>query len=227
MRVSALVLCAVATLALFLLLVRHNEAAAARGWEETLGPASGAVYDQVRGYVEAHTLMVEVPYRRAREEEAAGAREEALHLLWLGGRSLEISTPPLLRVIRGVLSLTRRAAALGPVPALSRPSFRTREIRGLAALHASIHRVLVTMRQRMVLRLAMISVGSRWTCRLLESSTAAALDDPDAARWERMEALSADLGALAREALASLRLVLASLRRGVLAASAPQPSRAR
>jgi hypothetical protein len=220
-------LCALAGILVLLLLGRHSEAAAARAWDETLGPESAEVYERVRECVEAHTAMMELPYRSASREWSAGDALEAFRLLQLGTRSLDASAPVLLNVIRGVATLGRHASALGPIPPLPKESFRTAEMRGMAVFHSWMHHLLVTMRERLVFRLAVLSGGARLVCRLLVSHTEAALDEPSRARWARMEALSADLGAVGREALGTLRVVLASLRGRLTLPAQPQPFRAR
>jgi hypothetical protein len=220
-------LCVLAALTCLVLAGSYNEAVITRGWEGVLGPESTEVYERVRDSVEAQTLLVQASYRGAAQQQAAGAEGEALHLIELGVRSVEAGLPTLLHLNRGILALSRHAGALGPVPALRLSAFGTPEMRGLAALHAFLHRLLVTMRERLSLRLLALSCGVRAVCRLLISSSETALDDPDAGRWGRMEALSADFGALGRESLETLRIVLASLSAGVLALPSAQPSRAR
>lgn len=219
-------LCALAALVFLLLAGRYNEAAATRAWEGALAPESTEVYERVRESVEAQALMVQMSYRTAARHEAAGAEDEALHLLRLGVHSVEAGLPTLLHLNRGILALSRHAGALGRVPRLRPSSFQTPRIRWLASAHSVLHHCLATMRERLHLRLVALSYGLRVVCRLLISSSEAAMDDPDAAGWSRMEALSADFGALGRESLETLRLVLGSLRAGVLALSA-QASRAR
>jgi hypothetical protein len=223
----AVALCALAALVVLAVVGRHNEAAAARRWEGVLGPEPAEVYERVRECIEAQSLMVEMSYRGANRHQAAGTTDEALHLLRLGSRSLEASSPPLLHLMGRILSISRHAEALGPVPALRRSSFRTGEMRGLAALHGAFHALVATMRHRLAFRVAMMSSGVRVVRLLLSHSTHAALEDPDTARWGRMVALSGDFSALGREALATLRIVLASLRQGLLATAASQPSGAR
>jgi hypothetical protein len=223
--VSIALLCLLAVLVCLGLVGRYNETVAARRWDEALGPEPAEVYGRVKDSIEAQTLMVEMSYRGAALRQHAGLADEATHLLGLGSRSLDVCSTSLLHLLRGTRSLARRARALGPVPALPRAAFRTTEVRGLALLHRGLHPVLLTLRERLGLRLGALGAGVRIVSRLLNLSTERALDDPDCAQWERMEALSVDLGALGREALATLRVVLASLEGGVLAARAAQPSR--
>lgn len=220
-------LCVLAALTCLVLAGRYNEAVITRGWEGVLGPESTEVYERVRDSVEAQALLVQASYRGAAQEQDAGAEGEALHLIELGARSVEAGLPTLLHLNRGISALSRHAGALGPVPALRPSAFGTPEMRGLAAVHAFLHRLLVTMRGRLSLRLLASSLGVRAVCRLLISSSETVLDDPDAGRWGRMEALSSDFGALGRESLETLRIVLASLSAGVLALPSAQPSRAR
>lgn len=220
-------LCALAALAFLVLAGRYNEAAATREWEGVLSPESTEVYERVRESVEAQALMVQMSYRTAARHQSAGAEGEALHLLRLGVHSVETGLPTLLHLNRGILGLSRLAGSLGVVPRLRRSAFETPTMRRLASLHAVLHHCLVTMRERLYVRLVALSYGLRAVSRLLVASSEAGMDDPDAATWGRMEALSADFGALGRESLETLRVVLASLRAGVLALPAPQPSRVR
>jgi hypothetical protein len=219
-------LCALAALVFMVLAGRYNEAAVTRAWEGALAPESAEVYERVRESVEAQTLIVQTSYRTAARHEAAGAGGEALHLLRLGVQSVEAGLPCLLHLNRGILALSRHAGALGRVPPLRRSAFQTPRLRWIATLHAILHHCLVTMNERLYARLVALSYGLRTACHLLISSSEAAMDDPDAAGWGRMEALSADFGALGRESLETLRVVLASLRSGVLALPAAQLSRA-
>jgi hypothetical protein len=218
--------CILAALAFLALAGRYNEAVAARSWDEALGPEPAEIYDHVRHSIEAQTLMVEMSYRSAAQREVAGLPDEAAHLLRLGHRNLESCSPALLRLARGTRTLARHARALGPVPALSRSAFRTTEMRVLALLHRALQPLVPTLRERLGLRGAALSSGVRIVSRLLKVSTESALDDMECARWSRMVALSGDLGALGRDALSTLRIVLAALGRGAPVAREPQPSRA-
>jgi len=222
-----LALCGSAALAFLVLAGRYNENAAARAWEGALAPESTEVYERIRESVEAQTLMVQMSYRTAARHEAAGAEGEALHLLRLGVHSVETGLPTLLHLNRGIGALSRHAGALGLVPPLRRATFLSSRMRRIASVHALVHHFVVTMRERLVVRLVALNLGLRAVCSLLISSSEAAMEDPDAAGWGRMEALSADFGALGRESLETLRVVLASLRAGVLARPSGQPSRAR
>jgi hypothetical protein len=197
----------------FLVLVgHHNENEAMREWEAVLNPDGAEVYAQVAEQIEQKRVMVERSYKGAEKARTNGSTQEAVRLLELGGRLVEDCSPSLLRLLGNILVLSRHAAAIAPVPPLSPKDFRVVQLITLAGVHRFGHHFLMTTRERLEFRLAVLRCAVKAAAGLLLRATRATIEAPGSnARWSRMEAVRTDLGTLTEESLASLRLVLASL----------------
>jgi len=210
---------------LFLVIVgRHNEATTARDWEMALTPMGEAILAEVAEGVQAQTFMIETSYGSAERERAAGSYDQAVRLLSVGSRAVEACAPSMLHLVKSIGVLARQAAAIAPVTPVSPSAFRAAELRTVAGLAAIAHHLLVTARERLGLRLAVLHYGFRAIVgRLIGATHAAAACPDEAARWARVGALRGDLGTLTEESVETLRLVLVSL--GAVPATAGRPAR--
>jgi hypothetical protein len=210
---------------LFLVIVgRHNEAATARDWEMALSPMGEAILAEVAEGVQAQTFMIETSYKTAERQRAHGSMDEAVRLLSVGSRAVEACAPSMLHLVKSIGVLARQAAAIAPVTPLRPQAFRSSELRTVAGLAALAHHFLVSARERLGLRLAVLRHGFRAVVgRILRATDAAAATPDEERQWARVGALRADLGTLTEESLGTLRLVLASL--GAVPAATGRPAR--
>lgn len=219
-----LALCIVGGLLFLVIVGRHNEATTARDWEMALTPMGEAILGEVAEGVRAQSVMIETSYGSAERERAAGSFDEAVRLLSVGSRAVEACAPSMLHLVKSIGVLARQAAAIAPVTPVRPAAFRAVELRTLARLAAVAHHLLVTARERLGLRLAVLRYGFRAIVGRLLGATHAAASQPDeAAHWDRVGALRGDLGALTDESVETLRLVLVSL--GAVPATAVRPAR--
>ena len=219
-----LALCVLGGLAFLVIVGRHNEAATARDWEMAITPMGEAILAEVTEGVEAQRFMIETSYASAERERAAGSYDEAVRLLAIGSRAVAECSPSMRHLVRSLGVLARQAAALAPVAPLPPAAFRGAEMRTAAGLAALAHHLLVTARERLGLRLAVLRYGFRAVARrLIGASRAAAIRPEEDAPWDRVRVLRADLGTLTRESVETLRLVLVSL--GAVPAAAGRPAR--
>ena len=138
--------------------------------------------------------------------------DEAIQFLVIGSRVVGECSESLVVLLRSTWVLSRHAAAIAPIPPLRPSGFRARELATLAGLHIFGHHLLITTRERLRLRLAVLRCAVRAASALLLRATWRTREAPSkAAGWARIGALRADLGTLTDESLLSLRAVLASL----------------
>jgi hypothetical protein len=104
------------------------------------------------------------------------------------------------------------AEAIAPMPPLRPGMFHARQLATLAGLHQVGHHLLITTRERLHLRLAVLRCGVRAaTWLVIRATWGARKDINDTRRWRHVDEVRGDLGLVTDETLASLRGVLASL----------------
>ena len=209
-----LILCfGLAFLVLLLVLTgHHSEQAALREWEMILNPEGARLYDHVSLQVAFENTKVQESYSHAERARGEGQLDQALRFLAIGSRVVGECSESLAALLRSVWILSRSAAAIAPVPPLRLRDFRSRELATLAGLHTLGHHLLVTTRERLQFRLAVLRCAVRASATLLRRATWRTREAPGkAAGWARIGSLRADLGTITDESLLSLRAVLASL----------------
>ncbi len=191
---------------------QQDENRTLKEWEMILSPECSRLYDDVSQQILLDRRMVGEIY-----SDAAGAREEGreqamLNFLRVGGRLVGDCSGSLQALLRNVSVLSRHAAAIAPIPPLRPAAFRVGLLFTLAGCHQLVHHFLVTTRERLHLRIAVLRCGIVAATHLLRRATVRTVAAPsDDARWGRMDAVRSDLGTLTDESLATLRFTLASL----------------
>jgi hypothetical protein len=218
-------LCLAGCLGFLFLVGRYNGAATERDWEMALSPEGQQIYASVRDTIHAQGSMIESSYGTAEARRAEGSIEEAVRLLKVGSRAVEASAPSFLHLLKSIGELSRHAAAIAPVAPLRIAAFRTAQLKTLAGVHQAAHYFLVTARERLHLRLAVIGCGLRAVVgRLRHVSRRTSARPESEADWARVRALRADLVTLTGASLLTLQLVLESLSAFPVAAR-PRPAR--
>lgn len=218
-------LCFVGCFAFLFLVARYNDAATARDWEMALSPEGQQIYEGVQETIQAQSSMIESSYSTADMRRAEGSMEEAVRLLQVGSRAVEACAPSFLHLVKSIGQLSRHAAAIAPVAPLRIAEFRTGRLKTLAGLHQAAHQFLVTARERLHLRLAVIAYGLRAVVgRLLHVSRRTSARPESEADWVRVGALRADLVTLTGASLVTLQSVLESLSAFPVTAR-PRPAR--
>lgn len=202
----------------------HSEQDVVSRWEMTLNPEGLVVYSTIAEQIAGERWLAQTSYDDAARANLRGDLADALRFLNLGGAVVSDCSETLRSLLVNLAGLAARAAAIAPVAPLWPASFHAVRLMSLAGLHQIGHHLLVTTRQRLTLRLAVLRYGVRAATRLVIRSTGWLGQDPaDSRRWHRVDELRGDLGALTDESLETLRVVLASL----AAVPRPQPVRER
>ena len=197
---------------LLVLLGQQHEQTALREWEAILNPEGAELYGHVSLQVHHENVRAQESYSAARRAYDQGRKAEAIRFLEIGGRVVGECSASLIYLLRNIWTLSRSAAAIAPVQPLRPVGFRTSELATLAGLHQLAHHLLITTRERLALRLAVLRCGVRAAAILLTRATRRTREHPESApSWARIDLLRTDLGTLTDESLASLRVVLASL----------------
>jgi hypothetical protein len=218
-------LCFVGCFAFLFLVGRYNDAATARDWEMALSPEGRQIYESVQETIQAQSSMIESSYGTAEIRRSEGSLEEAVRLVQVGSRAVEACAPSFLHLLKSIGQLSRHASAIAPIAPLSIAAFRTAQLKTLAGLHQAAHQFLVTARERLHLRLAVIGCGLRAVVgRLLRASRRTSARPEHEAEWARVRALRADLVTLTGASLVTLQSVLESLSAFPVAAR-PRPAR--
>lgn len=198
--------------ALLLLAGHHNEETTLREWEIILNPECAQVYDHVSTQIAFNATMIRESFMGAERARAEGRMDEALRCLSIGSKVVGSCSADLVGLLRSMRTLARYAEAIAPLPPLLPSSFCARELATLAGLHYVGHHLLVSTRERLAFRMAVLRCGARAGCALLLRATCRTREHPETAQgWRRIDALRADIGTLTDESLATLRAVLASL----------------
>lgn len=147
----------------------------------------------------------------AHEHRRAGDYEEAARRLRLGCQAIEELAPDFSTALRKLGQLARCVSAIVVVEPVRAYAFRTWRLRGLAGVGAVLHYLLLTGRQRVLLRLGVVASAFRLALRWLRSSTSRIERRDSAGEWRRVDALVADLGASGDEALVAARQIVQAL----------------
>lgn len=180
-------------------------------WEFRLNPEGLRVYSEVADEILWNRHMVDSSCESAVQARTEGNTEEAERFLVVAAWIFGHCSNGLVNMLRNVAKLTRHAEAIAPIPPASPGAYKLRRAALLAGLHNVVHHEIVTTRERLWLRFAVL----RGTIRFCVAAFCAAVTKRD---WDKMDAARQDLGTLTDESLATLRAVLTSL------AAVPRPA---
>jgi hypothetical protein len=191
---------------------QRDENRTLREWEMILSPECSRLYDEVSEQILLDRRMVGELYTDDAGARKEGREQAMRNFLEVGGRLVGDCSGSLTALLRNVSVLSRHAAAIAPIPPLRPAAFRVGVLFTLAGGHRVLHHLLVTTRERLHLRIAVLRCGVIAATRLLRRATLRTVAVPtDDARWGRMDSVRSDLGTLTDESLATLRFTLASL----------------
>lgn len=187
--------------ALCFALGRYQQLEALREWEWLLTQRCMEAIDELTRDLELDARMATSAFDAAR-----GTMDlvEAKRLLALAYSVLQRALPGRLGRLRGMAICIRMAGAIAPLAALPPAHFHLRSVRTLAGAAAGLHHVLVGMRERFGLRVAVVA----WGFRLALHSFGAAGSASD---WRRADAALRDWKLLDAAHVASFDAMLRSL----------------
>lgn len=201
------------TLLLLFLLNRRDEARLKREWTFLLSRRAERLYTRVEQRVTIELAVAETAYDEAFAVRQLGSIEDAIRLLDIGYRVIEIFAPNMMRLLSALSVFSRMVAAVTPVQPLRPRDFRLPEIANLAFLNRLVHAFLVSAGERFRLRAYILGQGFGVALRYLLRSTRRIVGREPAAdrEWEQIRLVREDLDALTRESLESMRALLAAL----------------
>ncbi len=141
----------------------------------------------------------------------AGDHAAAKASLCAGTATVAELAPGFLSALRRLRRLARCVAAIVVVDPISAHAFRTPHLKGVAAAGVLVHYLLLTGRQRVVLRLHVVGAAFRFALRQLSATTACLATGCTSTSWRRVDELVADLGSSGDEALVATRQIAEAL----------------
>ncbi|MBI4482450.1 MAG: hypothetical protein HY652_06115 [Acidobacteria bacterium] len=196
-----------------ILLARRNEARVAREWQALLSPEIRTFAEQVGGTVRARNAMLELAMGRAVQVQRLRNVEEAIQLLDAGCQILRQFTPSLLALLGVLGRFSRMVVALTPVEPLWPGDFNLAHMVTLSYLHQMMHRMLVSARQRLRLKIYILGKGIQLTTDFLLAGARAIFQEKSEKDedWELIAAGFSDYRTLSEESLRTFDLLLRSL----------------
>lgn len=189
--------------ALLLLAVgRYNQTSIEVEWDFIVTPAGRLAYEDLRQRFAEQRAVVDVTY------DLAHARaEEAAQLLAAGYSFLEHVVVERRRLLEGMARYSRMVGAIAPVPALRPGDFHLRQLVSLVGIGAVGHHFLITVPERVRLRLLILRGGLGVVLRAFGRAARPAQPTD----WHSVERARADWNTLSAETLDSFQALVTSV----------------
>jgi hypothetical protein len=152
-------LVALSTIAVCVLLGRHDRAAVAREWDMMLGGRASEHIRSLEHTCELDHLMADDSWQAASQALKDDDRPEVVRLLDLSYQVLEAATVNRRVRLRAVRVCARMAAAMAPAPPLLPVHFETTELRTLAGVATLLQHILVSAHERFVVQAHVVALG--------------------------------------------------------------------
>jgi hypothetical protein len=195
---------------LLAILGRYREAECLADWEEMLTPAGRQRFEELRERFARELAASQFTYQRARAASDGGDFELAARLLDAGHEFVGSLAPDRERLVHELSRYTRMLSAVAPLPPLRPAQFQLPELAALAGLGWLLHPFLVTVPERLRLRLHILRRGQVIVLRALPRGgwNGGRLGATD---WQRIDAARADWSTLDRESLMSFGSLVTAL----------------
>jgi hypothetical protein len=141
----------------------------------------------------------------------AGQVDAASTRLRQGSAAIQQLAPDFLAALRTLRRLARCVSAIVVVPPIRARAFQTPSLRGLAGLGAVLHYLLLTGRQRVLLRLRTAGGAFRLALHWLHTTVTRITRHDRDRHWRRLRALVADIDTTGDEALIATRQIAEAL----------------
>lgn len=199
-----------------LVLARKNAPPSTEEWDSLLSAHARQCLDGLELRAAGDGVMAADALQRAMRAKNGLAFEEAIRLIDISCTVLEEATQDRVKRLQGMALAVRMASAILPPRALQPTSVRLFEVRTLFAAGRILHHMLVTGRERLLLRVTMLRFGYLLTVRAMCRGSAGVRQDPTAASaWARCDAALKDWTVELDPALLdSFRSLLADARAG-------------
>jgi hypothetical protein len=147
----------------------------------------------------------------ARRLRRQGRQDEAVEHLRLGASAIQDLAPGFLDALHKLRGLARCVSAIVVVEPVRASAFRTTSLKGLAGVGSVLHYLLLTGRQRVVLRLRVVAGAFGLAVRWVRAATARIARRDSDRQWRRVDSLVADIGTTGDEALVATRQIAEAL----------------
>lgn len=179
----------------------------------------GVLTRRGHGTLDEITLLVRenrhvlAAYRdRACGLRSEGRFDDAAARITLGYRAIADLAPDFLSALSSLRRLGRSVSVMVSIDPVRVGMFATYRLRGLAAAAQVAHYALLAGRQRVLLRLRLVTEAFKLALRWLGRAVGHARRRPaDATAWRRIDALVSDLGAAGDEAIVTARQIVQAL----------------
>lgn len=191
--------------ALLVLLVvgRYNETSLVVDWQEVVTPEGRRAYEELRARFANERAALDLTCDRAAESRRA---EEAAQLLAAGYSFLEHVVRERRMLLENIGRYSRMVGAIAPVPPLRPGDFQLRQLVTLAGVGAVFHHLLITMPERLRLRVLILRGGLGVVLRAYARGAR-----PEHTDWKLVATARADWNTLNAETLDSFRALVTSV----------------
>jgi hypothetical protein len=190
-------------LVVLFILGRYNETSLVVDWAEVVSPAGRRAYEDLRARFASERAALDLTCDRAAESRRT---EEAAQLLAAGYSFLEHVVVERRLLLENMARYSRMVGAIAPVPPLRPGDFHLRQLVTLAGVGAIVHHLVVTMPERLRLRVLILRTGLGVVLRAYARGTRRR--DPD---WKLVATARADWNTLNAETLDSFRALVTSV----------------
>lgn len=191
---------------------RRGQAHLAATFDDVLTQRGQATLDEIAMIVSDNNFVLERYHARTREYRDAGAFKDATASLQHGCEAIERLAPDLIGALRTLNGLARSLSVIVALPPLRPYAFRAWELRGLAGLAGVLHNLLITGREKIMLRMRVLIYAMQLSVRWFRRSTNRLLANPEAAaEWKRIDDLVADLATAGTESEATAMQIVRAL----------------
>lgn len=190
-----------ALVGVLLVLGRYNEVVIEMDWAEVVTPAGRGAYEDLRTRFSTERAALDITLDHAASSERA---EDAADLLAAGYTFLEHLVTERRRLLDAMAKYSRLVGAIAPVPPLCPGDFRLRELATIAGVGAVAHHLLITVPERLRLRMLILRAGLGVVLRAF-ARVGRGGGAPD---WQLLAAARSDWNTVSYETLASFRALV-------------------
>jgi len=191
------------------LLGKRNEHKVRRDWQSLNDFSDSDSFLKIKKMVDSKIEAMDFAYGEAIQMKQLGSVDEAKKLLDVGSKIIIEFTPNLYGLITTMLRFTRMLVAITPFKPLSPGNFKVAQLTSLAVLNVVINQFLVSMKDRLRLKLYIIGKGLYMAGSYLVKSTRGIMlsKKEEEKDWERVDDLLNDYKELSRETLDCFKVI--------------------
>jgi len=191
------------------LLGKRNEHRVHKDWKTIEGLSESTSLKSMKSLVDSNVEAIDFTYGEAIQMKQLGSIDEAMKFLDAGCKIITSFTPDLLKLISMMMRFSRMLVAITPFKPLSPGNFKITQLTSLAILNVLINQFVVSMKDRLRLKIYIIGKGVYMAGSHLIRSTKNILmaREEEEKNWERIDDLLGDYKELSRETLDCLKVI--------------------